>query len=127
MDRATATQLLRDKLNSNGLKDWKINLTTGLNSGSDNVFFGKCSYKDKTIYLNTHHIDTHPDEEVTNTILHEVAHALCPEHNHDDVWADKARELGCDNVHACTTYSLDAAAIDAIRSGSQLEVEFDVI
>ena len=37
------------------------------------------------------------DEEVKNTLLHEIAHALVgPGHRHNRVWRQKAREIGCD-------------------------------
>ncbi len=36
------------------------------------------------------------DEEVKDTILHEIAHALVGKaHHHDDVWRAKALEIGC--------------------------------
>ncbi len=120
MTRNESTKFLRDELDKHNLYDWKIRLI------ADHKFpLGKCSYKDKTIFLNALHIDTHPSEEVICTILHEVAHALTPGHNHDDVWASKAREIGCDNTQACLHYGLDARAIDAIRSGDELEVTFE--
>ena len=38
----------------------------------------------------------HSDDEVLDTILHEIAHALVgPQHGHDAVWRAKAREIGC--------------------------------
>lgn len=33
-------------------------------------------------------------EHVEQVVLHEIAHALTPGHNHDRVWLRKARELG---------------------------------
>lgn len=120
MNRQQATQFLRESLDLHNLQDWHIRLTTDVQCG----YFGLCSYKDKTIILNAHHIDTHPEIEVKNTILHEIAHALCPGHQHNDVWATKATEIGCDNTEPCARYSLSEEAIDAIRSGATLKLDF---
>ena len=38
----------------------------------------------------------HTEEQVLNTILHEIAHGLTPGHGHDEVWRRKAIEIGCD-------------------------------
>ena len=35
-------------------------------------------------------------KEIKNTVLHEIAHALTPGHNHDHVWQAKAVSIGCD-------------------------------
>jgi hypothetical protein len=121
MERTKASQVLRDLLNEQGLKDWHVRLTMDMTK----PFLGMCSHRDKCIILNAFHIDTHPDEEVINTIRHEVAHALTVGHGHDAIWASKARELGCDNTLPCTTYGFDSRAIDAIRSGADLTVEFE--
>lgn len=121
MTRQEASRITRDLLDSNGLKDWHIHLNTNVNSN----FLGLCSYKDKSILLSAHHIDIHPNEEIINTIRHEVAHALCPGNGHDSIWAAKARELGCDNTLPCSNLSLSPEVIDAIRSGAQLEITFD--
>jgi len=121
MDRLLASQLCREELNKYGLNDWGVRQTTDPNQ----AFLGLCSYKDKVIILNAHHIDIHPDVEVINTIRHEVAHALCPRHDHDEVWAAKAREIGCDNTFPCSNLSLTPAIIDAIRSDATVEVDFD--
>jgi len=120
MNRTQASELLRLELNKNGLKDWRIRIAPDLNKFT---FLGKCSYKEKCIYLNAFHIDTHPDVEIINTIRHEIAHALCPNQGHNDVWKAKAREIGCDNTQECGM-ALNEAAIDALRSGEVLEVEF---
>jgi len=121
MDRQQAAQILRDELNKHGLQAWSVRL----NQNADSKFLGLCSYKDTCIILSAHHVDIHPDPDVINTIRHEVAHALTPGHGHDDVWAAKAREIGCDNTMPCSNLGLDPAIIDAIRSGADVEVSFD--
>lgn len=121
MERHQATKFLRELLDQHGLKEWHVRLTNDLTR----PFLGLCSHKDKCIILNAHHIDTHPDIEVENTIRHEVAHALTPGHGHDGVWSNKAKELGCDSISPCANFGFDARAIDAIRSGADVEVSFD--
>jgi superfamily II DNA or RNA helicase len=122
MNRKDAADLLRRKMNEHGLTDWSVRL----NQNAESRFLGLCSYKDKCIILSAHHIDIHPDPDVTNTILHEIAHALVgPGHAHDDVWSAKAREIGCDNTLPCSNLSLSPEIIDAIRSGADVEVTFD--
>src|SRR5215471_837955 len=119
MDRTEASQYCRAKLNEYGLKDWSVRLTTDPNL----PFIGKCMYHDRCIILNAHYIDIHPADEVRDTILHEVAHALCPGQGHNSIWATKARDIGCTNTLACSHLDLPAHIIDAIRSGHTVEIE----
>jgi hypothetical protein len=122
MTRQEATQALRDELNKHGLNDWSIRL----NQNPESRFLGLCSHKDKTIILSVHHIDIHPSPDVINTIKHEVAHALVgPWEGHNNIWVEKAREIGCDNTMPCSTLSLSPHIIDAIRSGADVEVTFE--
>ncbi len=122
MTRAEASKLTRDTLNAHKLQAWGVRIMT------DNKYasvLGLCDYKTKTIILNGHHIDIHPSEDVIDTIKHEVAHALCPFHQHDNVWRDKALELGCKDPKPCSHLTLPENVIDAIRSGNLVEVEIE--
>ena len=58
--------------------------------------FGICKYRSKTIGLSRDLTLLNKLEEVQDTILHEIAHALVgPNHGHNVVWKEKAYEIGC--------------------------------
>jgi predicted SprT family Zn-dependent metalloprotease len=59
------------------------------------VRFGCCNYTDKVITLSRHLCKLNSKEKVVDTILHEIAHALCPGQHHNHVWRRKAIEIGC--------------------------------
>lgn len=57
---------------------------------------GVCKHATKVLSLAREFALVAPSSEVRNTILHEIAHALVgPKHNHDQVWKDQARAIGC--------------------------------
>lgn len=58
--------------------------------------FGVCKFRSKTISISIPLTRLNSEEQVTDTILHEIAHALVgPKHGHDHVWKVKAEEIGC--------------------------------
>jgi len=124
MRRDEATRLARQLMDEHNLKDWKIHAI----NEAQGRFVGKCMYGDRTILVNIHHLDLHPDNEIKDTFLHEIAHALTPGHNHDAVWMAKAVEVGARPEATCTL-ALDPRVIEAIRSNKVVEmvVEEEVV
>ena len=57
--------------------------------------FGCCNYDSRRITLSLYLTELNKIDEVKNTILHEIAHALCPRQGHNSVWKRKAIEIGC--------------------------------
>ena len=58
--------------------------------------FGSCQYHRKRITLSKPLTELNSEQEIRNTILHEIAHALCPREGHNQIWKMKAIEIGCD-------------------------------
>jgi predicted SprT family Zn-dependent metalloprotease len=63
---------------------------------------GQCNWKKKTIELQPCYAEQFSDEDVLNTILHEIAHALRPRHGHNKFWRKTAVSIGC-NGKRCYT------------------------
>jgi predicted SprT family Zn-dependent metalloprotease len=58
-------------------------------------YMGLCLYHIRTIEVSVYLVLNNPDEEVVDTILHEIAHALVgPEHGHDAIWKRKCLDIG---------------------------------
>ena len=56
---------------------------------------GACNYTDKRITISRYLVPLLDDDEVHQTLLHEVAHAIAgPDANHGPRWLTIARELG---------------------------------
>lgn len=56
---------------------------------------GLCSYSKRTIQMSRVFVSHNDAEQVMDTIMHEIAHALVgPGHGHGEVWKAKARQLG---------------------------------
>jgi len=100
MNLKQAAQLARQLMNDHGVtKDGWI-----FKWGNGKRQLGSCQVKRnrtsrqievKFIKLSRHLVRLNDDEEVRDTILHEIAHALVGiEHGHDAVWQAKCREIG---------------------------------
>lgn len=76
-------------LQSHGLPNWKCKASRSKTS------WGHCDYGRSTIYLSKHLLQLGCHEEIIQTILHEVAHALTPsDREHGIEWFAKARSIG---------------------------------
>jgi predicted SprT family Zn-dependent metalloprotease len=91
MELTTAKNLAIELMTKHGLiaKGW------GFEFDNAKRRFGYCSYRGKMIGLSKHIVSLNDESHVKNTILHEIAHALCIGHGHDWVWRQKAIEIGC--------------------------------
>ncbi len=88
MNTTAALRLARALLDEHGLRDWRVALDRAKTRAGVTVF------GTRTISLSAPLTRVHTEDEVRQTILHEIAHALVgPVHGHAEVWKAKAREL----------------------------------
>lgn len=76
-------------LEVHGLEDWEV--------AYDNAKLraGICRFSDRVLGLSAPLTAVHSEDDVRDTILHEIAHALVgPRHGHDAVWRARARAIG---------------------------------
>lgn len=60
---------------------------------------GCCHQRTKTITLSIHYVIRNNDDEIKDTILHEIAHALAgPGHGHSAYWKSICRKIGAKPV-----------------------------
>jgi predicted SprT family Zn-dependent metalloprotease len=56
--------------------------------------FGSCRYRSKVITLSRHLTFLNGEDQVRDTILHEIAHAFAPHDGHGAQWKQKCLEIG---------------------------------
>jgi len=69
-------------------KGWKVVYDNTKRRG------GECRYTEREIGISIHLFAKWTYDAAMQTVLHEIAHALCPGEKHNKVWKAKARELG---------------------------------
>ena len=83
-------QLARGLMSQHQLDQWSFQFDNGTKRA------GCCHYATHVISLSYEFAKRAPDEEIKDTILHEIAHALVGQkHYHDAMWRAKALEIGC--------------------------------
>ena len=104
MDLTEAALMGRRLLDQHGLHDWTIVFDRAKRRA------GICRWARKEIGLSAPLTSIHPESEVRDTVLHEVAHALVgPRHGHDQVWRALAMRIGCSGERCSSD---DAPGID---------------
>jgi predicted SprT family Zn-dependent metalloprotease len=87
--RAEARRLALELMARHGLHDWTFAFNWHKRS------LGLCLYSCRTIELSAHFVERNGLDEVRDTLLHEIAHALVgPGHGHDAVWRARCVEVG---------------------------------
>lgn len=100
--RMEAITLLAD----HGLWDqgWRFVFTNG------KMQVGICKHREKQIGFSQHFLMKTEREDITDTLLHEIAHALVGGgHGHDSVWRRKAVEIGCNGNRTCGDEAVSTA------------------
>ncbi len=100
MNPANALSELKKSIDHHGLTGWSAGLDTAVRR------FGVCNLTKKHISLSRQLCELNSDEEVHDTILHEVAHALAYERygencGHDRRWKDICIEIGAKPERCC--------------------------
>ncbi len=90
MDLGDAFAMAEDLLEHHGLSAWTVTYDGAKRRA------GICRFGPRVIGLSAPLTALHPEHEVRDTILHEIAHALAgPKHGHDEAWRAIARSIGC--------------------------------
>ena len=90
MEVPEALTLARRLLDEHGLREWAVGLNRNVRR------MGVCRYRHKRIELSEPYVRLNDLDEVTDTIKHEIAHALVgPGRGHGPEWQAMAKKLGC--------------------------------
>ena len=109
----------RTLLLDNGLTGWSAEISRGRRT------IGLCRYRDKTIYLSKHHIENDSYDDVRDTVIHEVAHALNPLDGHGNKWRKTAMSMGGTGVTPTHQSGQLAASTDmSLRSSGGIRIPF---
>jgi hypothetical protein len=94
--RTTVLKILKN----NGLNDWTFSFDRALARA------GQCDYANKKLSISKFYVTSKlvTYKDVSNTAFHEIAHALTPHHNHDEVWKAMAIKLGGDGERLCRPF-----------------------
>ncbi|HSV14163.1 MAG TPA: SprT-like domain-containing protein [Tepidisphaeraceae bacterium] len=96
MNLYEAAHLARELLKWHGLHDWQFAFDHARRR------FGRCDYTHRRITLSRSLTFLNPVDEVRDTILHEIAHALTPGAKHGPRWRAKCRQIGARPVRCFT-------------------------
>lgn len=111
MNLSEAETLAVDLMAKHGLTDWRMTYDSARRR------LGLTTFSTKTISLSRVLTELNPVEQVHNTILHEIAHALLgPGFGHSYHWKEKALSIGC-NASRLTDSIVKAPPIGSVMCG----------
>ena len=109
MNHTEARELATGLMDQHGLAGWRLVFDNAKTRA------GVCRSERKEIGLSRHLMSLYSPEQVTETVLHEIAHALAgPRHGHDRVWRTVARRIGCSGRRCMPA---DAPTVDGAWEG----------
>jgi predicted SprT family Zn-dependent metalloprotease len=95
-------KLAKEMMQSHGLLNWRFAWN------NTRASFGKCKHGSRMIELSRILSPLRPMDEVKNTILHEIAHALVGGgHGHDMAWRYKFVSIGGNGKRCSSTANID--------------------
>lgn len=110
VDLDAAEAMARALMAEHGLRDWSLVFDRAKRRA------GICRYDRREIGLSAPLTALHPEADVRDTVLHEIAHALVgARHGHDAVWRATARRIGCSGERCV---SRDAPELDGAWVGT---------
>jgi predicted SprT family Zn-dependent metalloprotease len=112
MNLYEARNLARTLMTQHGIPDWTFTFDHARRR------FGSCQPTRKRITLSRTLTLLNTEEEVRDTLLHEIAHALTPDDGHGPRWRAMCRKLGC-NPKRCYT---DETVISPPRRAARFEI-----
>jgi hypothetical protein len=90
VDLDQARRLAHELIDEHGLAGWRFEFDRAKRRA------GICRHGQKVIGLSAPITRLHPETEVRDTLLHEIAHALAgPRAGHGPAWTATARRIGC--------------------------------
>jgi predicted SprT family Zn-dependent metalloprotease len=96
MNLYEASHLARSLMTEHGLAHWSFSFDHARRR------FGRCDYTNRRITLSKTLTFLNPLDEVRDTLLHEIAHALAPGANHGPRWRAMCLKIGARPVRCYT-------------------------
>jgi hypothetical protein len=114
MEIQKAEDLARSLMAKYDLHDWRFSFDNAKRRA------GACNHTKRTISLSIHLVRIRSDDNVRNTILHEIAHALVGRgHGHNRIWKRKALEIGCDGKRCYTDAKIEGKWVAICAHGKR--------